>query len=354
MSFCWPGSLVSPYYTLLLLLTNFYFWQKNFCYYSDVSTRNLEAGGQINSSPVLLVCSHCKDHLFPSGKMARSLFFATSVSLNSSFLQRHLEPAKAAAERLSLPSVNPLHCLSGIWHFRDTGSPSYLDCKYENGGTQQSETHSCEMHFPKAFLQCSKASTLIESLSYCFLTVWYFPTWTCYDFHTSFSHWHDPGVRHCWRTKGNFTREDSCRAGFLLPNPVSMVRSSSLSHFCYGNTPVRSSTKEDLYCCGSCCGLCFSSTCRQANVGVPVVLGAIWLQRNVSSLGLSLLSRCTLGRRHPAGRTRGWRPDTETRLPFWVERSLLKSGGVRWLERKGQWEKWVREVDVQEGCEGEG
>lgn len=45
---------------------------------------------------------------------------------------------------------------------------------------------------------------------------------------------------------------------------------------------------------------------------------------------------------------------TETRLPFWVEKSLLKSRGVRWLERKGQWEKCVRDVDVQEGCEGEG
>lgn len=145
--------------------------EKLLCYYSDMSTRNLEAGGRINSSSVLLVCSHCKDHLFPRGKMAHSLFFAISVSLNSCFLQRHLEPAKAAAERLSSPSINPLHCLSSIWHFRDAGLSSYVNCKYENGGTQQSECHSCEMHSLKAFLQCSKASTLTESLSYCFLTI---------------------------------------------------------------------------------------------------------------------------------------------------------------------------------------
>lgn len=53
--------------------------EKLFCYYSDMSTRNLEAGGQINSSPVLLVCGYRKDHLLPSGKMALSLFFATSI-----------------------------------------------------------------------------------------------------------------------------------------------------------------------------------------------------------------------------------------------------------------------------------
>ena len=162
-----------------------------------MSTRNTEAGERINSSPVLLVCSPCKDHLFPSGKTALSLFFAISVSLNSYFLQRHLEPAQAAAQRPSLTNINPLHCLSGIWHFGDAGLPSYLNCKYGNGGTWQSEKHSCEMCFLKAFIQCSKASTLIESLSYWFLTVRYFPTWTCYDFHTSFSHWQDPGVRHC-------------------------------------------------------------------------------------------------------------------------------------------------------------
>lgn len=59
------------------------------------------------------------------------------------------------------------------------------------------------------------------------------------------------------------------------------------------------------------------------------MLGAM---RNVSSLGLSLLSRCTLGTRHQAGRTRGWRLDTDRGLQVWVERSLLKSGGVRRLE----------------------
>lgn len=54
--------------------------------------------------------------------------------------------------------------------------------------------------------------------------------------------------------------------------------------------------------------------------------------RNVSSLGLSLLSRCTLDTRHQAGRTRGWNLDADTGLQLWVERSLLKSGGVRRLK----------------------
>lgn len=48
-----------------------------------------------------------KDHLFQVGKMVLSLFFVTSGSLNSSFLQKHLESEKATAERLSLP--NPWH-----------------------------------------------------------------------------------------------------------------------------------------------------------------------------------------------------------------------------------------------------
>lgn len=157
VSFCWPGSIVSLYPSLTS--DQFLFLpEKLLCYYSDMSTRNLEAGGQINSSPVLLVCGYCKDHLFPKWQTGTLVILC---HINSSFLQGHLEPAKAAAaERLSLPNINPLHCLSGIWHFRNAGLPSYLNCKYENGGTQQSERHSCEMRSLKAFLQCSKASTL--------------------------------------------------------------------------------------------------------------------------------------------------------------------------------------------------
>lgn len=211
-----------------------------------MSTRNLKAYRWTNSSPVLLVHSHSKDHLFPSGKMVLSLFFVVSVSLISPFLQRQQQKG-FLCQISTFCIVCQVFGTSG-----DAGLPSYLNCKYENEGTWQSERHSCKMHSLKAFLQCSKASTLIESLSYCFLTLLYFPTWTCYDFHTYFSDWHDPGVRHCWRTKRNFTRGDSCWAGFLLPSPVSMVRFFSLSHFCYGNTPVRSSSKKDLYCCGLC------------------------------------------------------------------------------------------------------
>lgn len=171
-----------------------------------------------------------------------------------------------------------------------------FNCKHENEGTWQSERHSSEMRSLKAFLLCSEASTLAESLPYWVLTVQCFPTWTSYNFHASFSRWHDPGVRHCWRMKRNFTRGGSCRAGFLLPGLVTRVRSSSLSHFCYANTPVRCSAKEDLYGCGSCCGLCFSSTCRQAKVGsllclvlygcrgtwavlaLPCSVGACWVE----------------------------------------------------------------------------
>lgn len=231
--------------------------------------------------------------------------------INSSFLQGHLEPPKAAAaERLSLTNINPLHCLSGIWHFRNVGLPSYLNCKYENGGTQQSERHSCEMRSLKAFLQCSKVSTLNQ----CPTVFWQFNIFLP-GHATTFTLPSPIGmilVSDTVEEQREILQEDSCRAVFLLPSPVRMVRSYSLSHFCYGNTPIRSSTKEDLYCCGSCCGLSCSSTCRHTNVGVLGVLGAVWLQRNVSSLGSSLLSRCMLGRRHPAGRTRGWRPDRDT------------------------------------------
>lgn len=64
-------------------------------------------------------------------------------------------------------------------------------------------------------------------------------------------------------------REDSCRVGFLLPNPVSVVRSSSPSHFRSGNIPVSSSMGEKAapFCCGFSHDLCVSSTFRQANMG---------------------------------------------------------------------------------------
>lgn len=80
-------------------------------------------------------------------------------------------------------------------------------------------------------------------------------------------------------------REDSCRAGFLLPNPVRVVRSSSLSHFWSGNIPVSSSMGEKAapYCCGFSRSLCVSSTYRQANMGFLVVLSWAFLLCSVLS-----------------------------------------------------------------------
>lgn len=155
---------MSPYYTLLLLLTNLYFCQKK----NSVTIKTCLQG-------IWRLVGRQTAHQFywcvVTAKTISSqvpkwhAHYSLSVSLNSSFLQRHLEPAKAAAERLSLPNISPLHCLSGIWHFRDTGLPSYLNRKYGNGSTQQSERRSCDLCSLKAFLQCSKASPLIESLS---------------------------------------------------------------------------------------------------------------------------------------------------------------------------------------------
>lgn len=41
-------------------------------------------------------------------------------------------------------------------------------------------------------------------------------------------------------------REDGCKAHFFLPNPVCMVRSSTLSLFWDGNTPVNPLWKKKL------------------------------------------------------------------------------------------------------------